>query len=49
MKTGERAQLAISGRLAAILNQSPTEGPLFPTIATGNSLTRSADVADCST
>ena len=43
MKTGERAQMAISNRLAAILNQLPTEGPLFPTIATGNSLTRSAE------
>ena len=29
-KTGTRAQLAIGKTLAAILNQLPTEGPLFP-------------------
>jgi integrase len=43
MKTGEQAQMAISKRLTAILNQLPTVGPLFPTIATGNSRTRSAE------
>ena len=31
-KTGTRAQLSISSTLAAILNQLPTKGPLFPKI-----------------
>lgn len=43
MKTGEQAQMAIGKRLTAILNQLPTEGPLFPNIATSNSRARSAE------
>jgi len=43
MKTGEQAQMAISRKLAAILNQLPTIGALFPTIATTNSRARSAE------
>jgi integrase len=43
MKTGEQAQMSISKRLEGILNQLPTEGPLFPTIATTNSRARSAE------
>jgi len=43
MKTGEQAQMAISQRLAAILNHLPTTGPLFPTIAVSNASARSAE------
>jgi len=43
MKTGERAQLAISNKLAAILNQLPTEGPLFPAIAKNSVQNRAAE------
>ena len=43
MKTGERAQMAISRRLAAILNHLPTEGPLFPKVSQAGDNTRAAD------
>lgn len=43
MKTGEQAQMAISKRLEAILNQLPTEGPLFPSIAKTNANARAAE------
>ena len=43
MKTGEQAQMAISKKLTAILNQLPTEGPLFPSICTTNARARSAE------
>jgi len=42
-KTGTRAQLAISKTLAAILNQLPTEGPLFPKIFTSKDKDRAAE------
>jgi integrase len=43
MKTGEQAQLAISKSLAAILEQLPKTGPLFPTLSPTPSNTRAAD------
>ena len=43
MKTGERAQMAISRRLAAILEHLPTEGPLFPKLSQVGGNTRAAD------
>jgi integrase len=43
MKTGEQAQLVISKKLAAILNQLPTIGPLFPAIAPTNASARAAE------
>jgi integrase len=43
MKTGERAQMAIGNRLAAILNQLPTIGPLFPTIFASEARFRAAE------
>jgi integrase len=43
MKTGEHAQLAISKKLSAILNQLPTIGPLFPTICQSNANDRAAE------
>jgi len=43
MKTGEQAQMAISKRLAAILNHLPTEGPLFPKLSRVSTNTRAAD------
>jgi len=43
MKTGEHAQLTISRKLEAILNQLPTIGPLFPAISTSNANARSAE------
>jgi len=43
MKTGEQAQLVISKRLAAILNQLPTVGPLFPSITKTNANSRAAE------
>jgi integrase len=43
MKTGEQAQLAISKSLAAILEQLPTTGPLFPKISATNENARSAE------
>ena len=43
MKTGEQAQMTISKKLTAILNQLPTVGPLFPTITTTNARARSAE------
>ena len=43
MKTGEHAQLAISTRLAAILNHLPTTGPLFPTIYKATANDRAAE------
>lgn len=42
-KTGEHAQLAISARLRALLDQLPKRGPLFPTIATCPVNVRAAD------
>jgi len=43
MKTGEQAQLVISKKLAAILNQLPTVGPLFPSITATNANARAAE------
>jgi integrase len=43
MKTGERAQLAISKSMEGILEQLPTTGPLFPKIATTSDNARSAE------
>ena len=43
MKTGEQAQLVISKKLTAILNQLPTVGPLFPAIAATNANARAAE------
>ena len=43
MKTGEQSQMAISKKLLAILNQLPTVGPLFPTIAVTTAKDRSAE------
>ncbi len=43
MKTGEQAQLAISKSMAAILEQLPKIGPLFPTIAATSDSARSAE------
>jgi integrase len=43
MKTGEHAQLSISGRLEAILNQLPTTGPLFPNIVKSSTNDRAAE------
>jgi integrase len=43
MKTGEQAQLAISKNMAAILEQLPTTGPLFPKIAATTDNARSAE------
>ena len=43
MKTSEHAQLAISKKLTAILNQLPTIGPLFPTICQSNANDRAAE------
>ena len=42
-KTGEHAQLAISARLRALLDELPKSGPLFPTIATCPVNVRAAD------
>ena len=42
-KTGEQAQLVISKKLAAVLNQLPTCGPLFPAISLSNANARSAE------
>jgi integrase len=42
-KTSERAQLTISKRLAAILNDLPTEGPLFPKLSGTSTNSRAAD------
>jgi integrase len=43
MKTGEPAQLTISKKLAAILEQLPTTGPLFPKISITIDNARSAE------
>jgi integrase len=43
MKTGEQAQLAISKNMAAILEQLPTTGSLFPKIAATTDNARSAE------
>jgi integrase len=43
MKTGEQAQLAISNKMAAILEQLPAIGPLFPKIAATTDSARSAE------
>jgi integrase len=43
MKTGEHAQLAISRKLTAILNQLATTGPLFPNISKGIANDRAAE------
>jgi len=43
MKTGEHAQMAISSRLKAILNQLPTRGPLFPNIFKTTAKDRAAE------
>jgi integrase len=43
MKTGEQAQLTISKNMAAILEQLPTTGPLFPKIAATADNARSAE------
>jgi integrase len=43
MKTGEQAQLAISKSMAAILEQLPTTGPLFPKITATIDNARSAE------
>jgi hypothetical protein len=43
MKTGEQAQLAISKSMARILEQLPTNGPLFPRIAATIDNARSAE------
>lgn len=43
MKTGERAQLAVSKSLERILNQLPTVGPLFPAISKSRDNARSAE------
>lgn len=43
MKTGEHAQLAISKKLSAILNELPTVGALFPTISRINANARAAE------
>jgi len=42
-KTGELAQIAISRKLAAILQQLPTAGPLFPKILKANETARAAE------
>jgi integrase len=42
-KTGSRAQLAISKTMAVILNQLPTEGPLFPKIFASKDKDRAAE------
>src|SRR6185437_15497141 len=42
-KTGTRAQLAISKTLAAILNQLPTDGYLFPKIFASEDKDRAAE------
>jgi integrase len=42
-KTGELAQLAISSKLEAIVNQLPTEGALFPVISTQPANFRAAE------
>jgi integrase len=43
MKTGERAQLAISRNMVIILEQLPTTGPLFPKISATTDNARSAE------
>jgi hypothetical protein len=43
MKTGERAQMAISERMLAIFEQLPTIGPLFPKIATTRDSARASE------
>ena len=43
MKTGQPARLVISKNLAAILNQLPTTGPLFPKILQIGNKARSAE------
>ncbi len=43
MKTGERAQMAISERMVAIFEQLPTFGPLFPKIARTSDNARSSE------
>ncbi len=43
MKTGEQAQLAVSKKMAAILEQLPTTGPLFPKISATTDNARSAE------
>jgi integrase len=43
MKTGEQAQLAISRSLAAILEQLPKAGPLFPNIYAGQANLRASE------
>ena len=43
MKTGQQARMAISRNLAAILNQLPTTGPLFPKISHIGDNARSAE------
>ncbi len=43
MKTGEQAQLAISKSLAAILEQLPKTGPLFPNIDAGKANLRASE------
>jgi integrase len=43
MKTGEQAQLAVSKKLATILSQLPTEGPLFPSISKTSANDRAAE------
>ncbi|HEY5040859.1 MAG TPA: hypothetical protein VIK53_02550 [Verrucomicrobiae bacterium] len=43
MKTGEQAQMAVSKKLSAILNQLPTVGPLFPSICLNSAQDRSAE------
>ena len=43
MKTGAHAQMSISNRLEAILNQLPTDGPLFPTIFKATTNDRAAE------
>lgn len=43
MKTGEQAQMAISKKLAAIVEQLPTEGFLFPNISQTSANDRAAE------
>ena len=43
MKTGEQAQLSISKKMAAIIEQLPTTGPLFPKISASADNARSAE------
>lgn len=43
MKTGEQAQMTISRRLEVILNNLPTEGPLFPKLSKSGGNARAAD------